>query len=72
MTLERKIKIDLFVAATIVFIFLAMTGFLSILAKIEGSPGGSKFINVLADIIFLFPLIFIVDLLKIENPAAFC
>ena len=60
---------DLFLAAAILFIFIAVLGWISMLSKSEGTIGSGIFINFLANsIIYIFPLVLLVDLFKILNP----
>ena len=70
MTQERKVKMDLFLASTILFIFIAVFGWISAFSKFEGTFGTGIFVNFLPNtIIYFFPLVLLVDLFKIFNPA---
>src|ERR1700733_7636736 len=69
MTKEGKVKTDLFLAAAILFIFIAVLGWISMFSKSEGTIGSGIFVNFLANsIIYIFPLVLLVDLFKILNP----
>ena len=60
MTLQNKIKTDVFVCTTIFFMFLAIAGFLLAFGKSEGTLSNGVLVNALEDIIIcIFPFAFI-------------
>ncbi|MVN23499.1 hypothetical protein [Mucilaginibacter arboris] len=68
MTLQKKIKSDLFVSALIFWCFISVVGYLFAFSKSEGTIGNGTIFNLIADYtLYAFPLIFLSDFLKLTN-----
>jgi hypothetical protein len=72
MTLQNKIRVDVFLSTFILLITTAVAGFLLAFSKYEGALGPGILVNAIADyILYLFPLILLAEQLSQITPFAF-